>query len=381
LKKKKILIQIELEKKAEIYKNLTEENKNLNLVTKNLRNKLKELKMSYNIPGNKNSNHGSKRNSKELKKSKTEIFLAENAETNLKFLDIDNKEINEIKEELNEIKLLLITKKKYLIECKKKIKNKKEVIENFDIQNFEIAEKLKLIKDELSQIKKEYIEKENIHMIEEENLKNEIEFLLNQYKGNNFKNVSNFSVSSGKILKEKETLEISIDSIRKEILSKNSKIESTVEKFNQVQQEIENNQNNYVILIRENFELKNKLQKYEKYLEKNEFYSKNIESELYLVKSKLSNNKNTFEKIEEDMNYKLYFIRFSNSLVRSFFNIINTRRIQIEMLKNLDNNQRQVYHMMFKKLDDLEINIIKEYRHYLTLCEEETEEEKSILNY
>ena len=48
-----------------------------------------------------------------------------------------------------------------------------------------------------------------------------------------------------------------------------------------------------------------------------------------------------YELIKSLINYKLYFIRFSNSLVRSFFNIINTRRIQIDIMKKFKTDKRE----------------------------------------
>ena len=44
------------------------------------------------------------------------------------------------------------------------------------------------------------------------------------------------------------------------------------------------------------------------------------------------------------------------------------------MIKNLDKQEKSVYDFMFKKLDDLELNMVKEYKEYLILCDEYNED-------
>ena len=91
------------------------------------------------------------------------------------------------------------------------------------------------------------------------------------------------------------------------------------------------------------------------------------------MRSKLNKNKSVVDKLEEEMSNKLYFIRFSNSLVRSFFNIINTRRLQVEMIKNLDKQEKSVYDLMFKRLDEYENSLLREYREYIILCDDKVD--------
>ena len=95
-----------------------------------------------------------------------------------------------------------------------------------------------------------------------------------------------------------------------------------------------------------------------------------ISQELLKIQKKLNVNKAIYDKIEDNISYKLYFIRFSNSLVRSLFNIINIRRLQIDMIKNLSKEDYKRYYQFFLKLDELELAINKEYNEYLSYEEE-----------
>jgi hypothetical protein len=64
----------------------------------------------------------------------------------------------------------------------------------------------------------------------------------------------------------------------------------------------------------------------------------------------------------------------------SFFNIINARKIQIEMISNLSKSEKQIYDSLFRKLDEVELKLIKEYipidfryKEYVNIMEEEME--------
>ncbi len=178
-----------------------------------------------------------------------------------------------------------------------------------------------------------------------------------------------------KVVKEKQKLESEIFSMQELIKNKNLELNTSIENYNSLLKQIEENQNKYTHLLYENFNFKKKIKKYHTFFEKYESFLKGIESEISLMRSRLNKNKIEIEKLEDDMTNKLYFIRFSNSLVRSFFNIINTRRLQIEMIKNLDKQEKSVYDLMFKKLDEMENNLLREYKEYLVLCDEKVEEE------
>lgn len=75
------------------------------------------------------------------------------------------------------------------------------------------------------------------------------------------------------------------------------------------------------------------------------------------------------QKIELDLMYKLYFIRFSNSLLRAIFNIINIRRFQIKIYKtkNLKEEQRKNLQIKFEELNKLENIFNAEFQDFLIL--------------
>ena len=78
------------------------------------------------------------------------------------------------------------------------------------------------------------------------------------------------------------------------------------------------------------------------------------------IKNSLKTNRNIYDKIEDNINYKLYFVKFSKTLMVSFFNIINARKIQLEMINNLSKSEKQIYDSLFRKLDEVEHKLIKE---------------------
>jgi hypothetical protein len=389
-KRRKFEIDKELESKIEKFSNLSEENKNLHLVHKSLRIKLKESsclntksphkiekRPSLQLKRNSNSKEivtpGSLYSSPDNKLNSNRSIPSNRSHHPEK--EFEDKEINRLKEDLEETELILKTKKNYMNDLRKQIKIKTKNLENIfndisllssDMQNLN-EEKIK-IEDELNLKNKE------IEILTQENKEkcNQELDQFNRSKAN--KEKVNLLNSFDKILQEKQNLENSVISMREEIKNKNLTIIASIETYNSLLLEIEENQNIYANLSFENFNLKKKIKKYKVFFEKYENFLKSIEADVSLMRSKLNKNKTEVDKMEEEMSNKLYFIRFSNSLVRSFFNIINTRRLQIEMIKNLDKQEKSVYDLMFKKLDEYESGLLREYREYLILCEEKVEE-------
>ena len=58
-------------------------------------------------------------------------------------------------------------------------------------------------------------------------------------------------------------------------------------------------------------------------------------------------------------------------MVRSLFNIINIRRLHIEMLKIFSKRELESYGSLFKKLDDTENKIIIEYNEFFNYIKRE----------
>ncbi len=106
---------------------------------------------------------------------------------------------------------------------------------------------------------------------------------------------------------------------------------------------------------------------------KKESFIKKSQNEIVSIKNSLKTNKNLYDKIEDNINYKLYFVKFSKTMMVSFFNIINARKIQIEMINNLTKSEKQIYDSLFRKLDEVELKLIKEYKEYVNIMDEEME--------
>jgi hypothetical protein len=137
------------------------------------------------------------------------------------------------------------------------------------------------------------------------------------------------------------------------------------EEFENLDQEYNQNEKEYYTLAMKKTDLNFKLKILEDKIENQKLAEKESEERIKQISLKLNKNKNIFEKTEKDLNNSLYFIRFSNSLVRSFFNIINVRRIQIKMLQNGKKNEN--YNFLFTKLEDLEQSLITEYTDFQNL--------------
>lgn len=388
-KRRKFEIDNELETKIEKFSNLTEENKNLQLVHKSLRIKLKEssclnIKSPHKI--DKRPSLQLKRNSKEIvMPGSTIIYNTPDIKKNSYFSNTSNhshhpekefedSEINRLKDELEETELILKTKKNYINDLKKQLKIKTKNLESIsndililstDINN--LNEDKNKFEDELNFKNKE------IEILTQENKDkcNQELDQINKSKAN--KEKVNLLNSYDKILREKQNLENLVTSMREEVKNKNLTLLSSIETYNSILLEIEENQNTYSNLLLENFNIKKKVKKYQIFFEKYENFLKSIEADVSLMRSKLNKNKSVVDKLEEEMSNKLYFIRFSNSLVRSFFNIINTRRLQVEMIKNLDKQEKSVYDLMFKRLDEYENSLLREYREYIILCDEKVD--------
>jgi chromosome segregation protein len=362
LKRKKFHIDKELEYKTELLLKLHENSNSLQLTNKSLRKKLKETE-------NKNFNL-------EFSKYNTENNN-NNCDNTAIISDIPyvNTKIEKLKEELNELIFADKTKEKYLKEIKIRNKIECEKIEKIVNETNELDNYKQILDRELKNIENNYNEKE-LKIQQENEIKN------NSNKKNSTINkelLGNLLKSIEKALSERETLESCLNQIKSEISDTNKKIEHIKCEFTNITVEIEKNQDVYVTLSRDKYEMNKMIKFYESYLVKYEGFVKTVENDLLVLKNKFRNNKSLFEKIEENLTYTLYFIRFSNSLVRSFFNIINTRRLQIEMIKNLHPEEKQAYDFMFKKLDELQSKLEKEYKDYVLLCGHDEISDKSFL--
>ena len=116
-----------------------------------------------------------------------------------------------------------------------------------------------------------------------------------------------------------------------------------------------------------------KISSNEKIMLKNKDKIEKINVAINSLRQKFTNNKSVYSSIEKNITKKLYFIRYSNSLVRSLFNIINTRRLQIEMLQSASMREIESQQNLFGKLNQFQTQLENNYYEYLSLIETEDE--------
>jgi DNA repair exonuclease SbcCD ATPase subunit len=166
-----------------------------------------------------------------------------------------------------------------------------------------------------------------------------------------------------------EIVNENLSHLQLELKRKSDLLDKINEKYKSLENQYNRNEREYTLLSKKKFDLNMEIKTYQEKLElsiKNEKY---LDNEFLITHTKIQKNKIVLEKIEENLNKSLYFIRFSNSLVRSFLNITNIRKLQIRMLKFMNKIEFCNYEHFFKKLDELETILITEYKAYLSLCE------------
>jgi len=159
--------------------------------------------------------------------------------------------------------------------------------------------------------------------------------------------------------------------IKNEIKAKDFDLNFAIEEFDNLQNCYKKYEEEYGELRRDNITMEKRSKFISKFLGDHEIFIKKFDSEMKIIKNRIELNKSIFEKLEKDMLLKLYFVRFSNSMVRSLFNIINIRRLHIEMLKIFSKRDMESYVNLFKKLDDTEGKIIKEYNEFFEFVKRE----------
>ncbi len=176
---------------------------------------------------------------------------------------------------------------------------------------------------------------------------------------------------SEKCLGLKKDLEKSISELQKLINQKQLELSKLLSEFEEEEEIYEKLEEEYGYLKIENIKNDKRRKKLINFLENHEIFIKNFESGMNILKYRIEINKSLYEKLEKEMILKLYFVRFSNSMVRSLFNIINIRRLHIEMIKIFSKKEMEVYSNLFKKLDDAEFKIINEYHEFLNFIKKE----------
>lgn len=345
LKRKKAFITSEIENKKNLLLKLNEENIILKSVNKNLLTESKDL----------------------LKEQTSKTGGIANTQSEEAILIKDepykNYEIQQYKDQLHEMELNFKAKRKYYKELRRNLQTLSKIKQNLPHEIDKSKADLTSLNSELCIIT------DNFHHSQKQldNLDNEKQNLF--YVQCDLRKQLGDSISSlDKHLQEKKNLEENITIQRKNIQIKNETITALEQQITDITMEIETNQNEYVRSTKEKCNLINEIKQYQTELSNYENFTQTTAKEITVLQDKFKTDKETYKKIDTDLNRKLYFIKFSNSLVRSFFNIINTRRLQIEIIKKLKVEDRKEYEAFFLKLDLLQAKLEKEYKDYSHLC-------------
>lgn len=184
----------------------------------------------------------------------------------------------------------------------------------------------------------------------------------------NFKEVME---ESEKCVKLKEEIEAGIKELREIIKQKQEQMDNYLFDADKCEEQYKKLEEEYGFIRVENLKMDKKYQKMVRFLENHEIFIKNFESEMGLIKNRIDLSKAIYDNLQKDFILKLYFVRFSNSMVRSLFNIINIRRLHIEMLKIFSERDMKNYSNHFKKLDETETKIVKEYHDFYNFVKKE----------
>jgi chromosome segregation ATPase len=177
-------------------------------------------------------------------------------------------------------------------------------------------------------------------------------------------------VSNNKQSNEADTSGTDDDNIirlKNKISDKIEQILKFSEDYTALEAEYNNNEKEYNKLSKCKFDLNFKIKKLQDHITAQTEQSKENEQEMEELQINLKKYKTIYERLETELNHSLYFIRFSNSLVRSFLNIINVRKLQIDMLKRLSKPDIHLYEFLFKKIDEYELTLVSEYKNYISL--------------
>lgn len=270
-------------------------------------------------------------------------------EENLR-LEKENDELRERieKEKENEDKDNII-KDEELEKIKKECDDRKEELKIKDKKYREMKRGYKNSKDKVKMMTQQIKEMENL-----------IQILNDEY--NNKHNCNNKEIDTNIHSNELDLLKEENEKLSQSIIKVNNDIEVRENIYSSLCEE-------YAKINKEIYIFNQKIITTNDIIVKNKEKTEKIESYILSLKSKFENSKSLYNSLESSITTKLYFIRFSNSLVRSFFNIINTRRIQIEMLRSFPSSSLQSLNSLFSQLNHYQSSLIQNYYDFLSLLE------------
>ena len=265
-------------------------------------------------------------------------------------LEKENEELKKkIEEEKRkEEKVNEVIKDEELEKIKKELDERKEELKRKDKKYREIKRGYKNNKDKIKTLNQQIKDIENlISILNEEYEKN---------KNDNKENIQYDLCNTSNELKKED------DELMQMIIKADNDIEVRENIYSSLCDE-------YAKLNKEIYILNQKIISTNESISKNKEKTNKIESYITSLKSKFDNSKSLYVSLDASITTKLYFIRFSNSLLRSFFNIINTRRVQIEILRSLPSSSFQSLSPLFSQLNHYQSHLTQNYYDFLSLLE------------
>lgn len=269
--------------------------------------------------------------------------------------DFKDQELDKLKDDLEDAKNILKEKDKQFRETYRQYKSQKEKSKNIKSQIDEINGIMAILNEEYNKLSSSipHSQPSSVPLSpKNDNMSEEV--------------VSFAKMSTESEIEKLEKIKKEYDSLVLEETKLNEDI-SLKEKI------FSNLCNEYAKLKKDIYTTEQKTSTNEKIFLKNKDKIEKINVAISSLRQKFTNNKSVYSSIEKNITKKLYFIRYSNSLVRSLFNIINTRRLQIEMLRSASLREIESQQNLFVKLNQFQAQLENNYYEYLSLIEAEDE--------
>ena len=268
--------------------------------------------------------------------------------------DFKDQELEKLKDDLENAKNILKEKDKQFRETYRQYKSQKEKSKSIKSQIDEINGIITILTEEYSKLSSNIQNfPPSIPQIpEKDNMSEEVMSFAKMSTESEIEKVE-------KIKNEYESRVLEETKINEDIALKEKIYSNLCDEFAKLKKEI------YIT--------EQKISSNEKIMLKNKDKIEKINVAINSLRQKFTNNKSVYSSIEKNITKKLYFIRYSNSLVRSLFNIINTRRLQIEMLQSASMREIESQQNLFGKLNQFQTQLENNYYEYLSLIETEDE--------
>lgn len=354
LNKEKYQLDIKIEMFANEFLSISQINEALKQKQEELRIKEKNLSSYINLESKDIQN----KNNDIIKNNKNNIVinkqLGENSSpgiknNNINFCEGNNQpediilsndpKVQELKEENQALELTSNTKIEYMKQLKDQIKTNKyeheqliyllQELQNLEIENNGIEKDIVVLEKEVDKLEnKEFSECIDVY---------------SKYKDTQLK------------------LERTIELLRVNLEKTNQKIKSVESSIDEIESSKVNLDNDLALEFLKKKEFEFNLEKVQSNIDDVKTLIQNCEYEIERLSERVIANKEYLETLELELQHIYYFIKYSNSLINSIFNIVNTRRIQIELVCKFDMNPSTMSKEAFAKLDDMEQELFSEY--------------------